>query len=84
MQDWEYQWKMSQEVKFSRKTGKIIHPPLYSKNETMTLKHTQKHLDLQLDSKSSFNEHANNKISRARNGIELLRNCNLFYHTGAY
>ena len=75
---------MSQEVIFSRKTDKIIHPPLYSNNKTVTLTHTQKHLDLQLDSKSSFNEHANNKMSQATNGIELLRSCNLFYHTGVY
>ena len=40
--------KQVQEVIFSR--GYIIHPPLHFKNAPVKLMHTQKHLDLQLDS----------------------------------
>ena len=39
----------------------------------MKLTHTQKHLGFQLDSKLSFNEDINNKISKATKGIGLLR-----------
>ena len=55
IQDWAYQWKMSfnadpakqdQEVILSRKTNKIVHPPLYVNNATVKLTHAQKHLSL--------------------------------------
>ena len=49
--------KLAQEVIFLRKTNKIVHPPLYFNNATVKLTYTQKHLDLQLDSKLSFSEH---------------------------
>ena len=65
--------KETEEIIFSGKTNKIIHPPLYFNNATVKLTHTQKHRGLQLDRKLSFSEHTNNKISRARKGIGLLR-----------
>ena len=82
MQGWTYQWKIPfnpdrtkqvEEVVFSRKTIKIIDPTLYFNNATVKLTRTQKHLGLQLDSKLSFNEHTNSKISKVTKDIGLLR-----------
>ena len=73
-----------QEVIFSRKTSKIVHPPLYFNNATVTLKHTQKLFGLQLDSKLSFSEHNNNKISKATKGIRLLRKLQLILPRRSY
>ena len=47
--------------------------PLYFHNATVKLAHTQKHLHLQLDSKFSFNEHTNNKVSKAIKFVGILR-----------
>ena len=77
-----YQWKtlsnpdqakQAHKVTFSRTTNKIIHPSLDFNNATVNLTHTQKYLDPQLDSKLSFNEHANKKISKEAKDIKLLR-----------
>ena len=81
IQDWVYQRKMpfnpyqakqAQEVIFSKTTNKAVHPPLYVNNDIVKLTHTQKHLGLQLDSKLSFSEHTNNKISKATKAIGIL------------
>ena len=64
-------------------TNKIFHPPLYLNSATGKLTDTQKQLGLQLDSKFSFNKHANKIISKAK-VIELFVSCNLFYHTETY
>ena len=55
------------EVIFLRKTIKIIYPPLSFNNATVKLTPLQKHPGLQLDSKQSFNDHTNNRISKATN-----------------
>ena len=39
------QAKQAQEVAFSKKNDKIIHPPLYFNNANVKLTHTQKQLD---------------------------------------
>ena len=65
--------KLAQEAIFSRKTNESVHPPLFINNATVKLTHALKHLDLHLDSKLSFNEHTNNKISKATKGIGFLR-----------
>ena len=50
IKDWTYQWKtpfnpnqakQSQEAMFSRKTNKIVHPPLYFNNVTVNLTYTE-------------------------------------------
>ena len=65
--------KQAQEVTFLRKNNKIIHPPLYFDHVNVKLVYTQKNLGLQLNSKLSFNERTNNKISKATKDIGLLR-----------
>ena len=42
--------KQAQEAIFSRKTHKSVHPPLFINNAYVTLTHTLKPLDLQLQS----------------------------------
>ena len=82
IQDWAYQWKMSfnpdrtkqaQEIIFSRKKNATTHPPLFFNNSEIKLSSNQKHLELTLDSKLSFNEHINDKIHQANKGVRLLR-----------
>ena len=51
-------------------TRLLIH---LSNNATVEFRHTQKHLCLQLDSKLSFSEHVNFKISKVTKGIGPLR-----------
>ena len=74
----------AQEVIFSWKTNKIIHPSLYFNNATVKVTHTQKHLGLQLYSKLSFNDHANNEISKATNGVGFHRKLEHFYDAEVY
>ena len=64
--------KQAQEVIFSRKTNKILHPPPDFNSATVKLTHIQKHHGLQPDNKLTLNEHANNKISRATKDIGLI------------
>ena len=82
MQDWAYQWKVSfnpdrtkqaQEIIFSRKKNAATHLPLFFINSEIKLRLNQKHLDLTLDSKLSFNEQINDKIHQANKGVGLLR-----------
>ena len=63
---WAYQWKMifnpdltkqAQEVIFSRKLNKPVHPYLTFNNSQVIQTESQKHLSLILDNKLSFNEH---------------------------
>ena len=54
--------KKAQEVTFSRRKRKILHPFLYFSNSTVKLTYTDKYFGLQLDSKLSFNENISNKI----------------------
>ena len=84
IQDWASQWKMSfnldrtkqaQEIIFSRKKNATTHPPLFFNNSEIKLSSNQKHLELTLDSKSSFNEH---KIHQANKGVGLLRKLQAF------
>ena len=82
IQDWAYQWKVSfnpdrtkqaQEIIFSRKKNAATHSPLFFINSEIKLRLNQKHLDLTLDSKLSFNEQINDKIHQANKGVGLLR-----------
>ena len=79
---WAQQWKMSfnrdptkmaQEVLFSKKKSKVIHPSLIFNGKDISRSESQKHLGLVLDSKLNFNMHLKGKFSIINNGIVLLR-----------
>ena len=80
--NWVYQWKMSfnpdkskqaQEVIFSRKTQRVIHPPAIFNNMPVVRSSCQKHLGIYLDEKLNFSNHIKEKISKANKGIGILR-----------
>ena len=63
---WAFEWKMSfnpdkskhaQEVIFSRKIKKLPHPSLVFSNNNVLQASSQKHLDVSLDVKLTFDEH---------------------------
>ena len=65
--------KMAQEVLFSRKKSKVIHPSLIFNEKDVSRSEFQKHLGLVLDSKLNFNMYLKGKFSIINNGIALLR-----------
>ena len=78
--NWTYQWKMSfnpdkskqaQEVIFSRKTQRVIHPPAIFNNMPVVHSSCQKHLCIYLD--ENFFNHIKEKISKANKGIDIQR-----------
>ena len=77
-----FQWKMSfnldstkqaQEVIFSRKSTKKIHPKIFFNNIPVMETDIQKHLDLHLDSKLTFDIPFETILSKANGTIGLLR-----------
>ena len=74
-----WQWKMhfnadkTEEVLFSVKKLRPVHPPLRLGNEEITSKTEHNHLGMILDSKLSFKSHVSEAISKARRGIGLIR-----------
>ena len=70
--------KQAQEVTFSRKTVKISQPPFKISlifNTLPVVRITcQKHLALYLDEKLSFSKYINAIISKANNGIGIVKN----------
>ena len=80
--DWAYQWKMNfnpdptkqaQEVIFSRKNKKQIHPPLHFNKNLVQQTDLQKHLGLHLDPKLDFQEHLKKVIAKVNKPTALLR-----------
>ena len=78
---WVQQWKMSfnpdptkmaQEVLFSRKKSKVIHPFLSFNAKDVSRSESQKHLGLLLDSELNFDMHLKRKFSIVNNGITLF------------
>ena len=65
--------KQAQEVIFSRKTKKLLHPPLVFDNANVTQSINQKHLGIILDSKLTFENHINMVTSKINKTIGLLR-----------
>ena len=66
--NWDFQWRINfnpdsnkqvQEFFFSRKTKKLLHPSLVFDNANVTQSIYQKHLDMILDSKLTFENHIN-------------------------
>ena len=76
---WAWQWKMqfnadkTEELLFSVKRQRPLHPPLRLENEEITSKTEHKHLGMILDSKLSFKSHVNEAILKAKRGIGLIR-----------
>ena len=70
--------KQAQEVTFSRKTIKISHPsfkisPIFNTLPVARIT-CQKHLALYLDEKLSFSKYINAIVSKANNGIGIVKN----------
>ena len=69
--NWATQWKMNfnsdttkqaQEVIFSRKVKKTVHPPLLFNNASVTRTSSQKHLGIILDNQLKFDDHISKTI----------------------
>ena len=82
MKQWAFQWKMSfnsdlskqaQEVIFSRKLKKICNPSLCFNNNNVSQASLQKHLELTLDNRLTFDEHLTNVPNKISKTIGLLR-----------
>ena len=79
---WAFQWKMSfnpdpskqaQEIIFSRKTKKICHPLLRFNNSIASQFPHQKHLDIFLDARITFEEYLKVITTKVNKTIGLLR-----------
>ena len=80
--NWAFQWKMifnrdlskqAQEVIFSRKIKKLLHPTLLFNNIPFNNSLFQKHLGLTLDIKLSFSEHIKSITKKISKTMGLLR-----------
>ena len=80
--NWANQWKMAfnpdpnkqaVELIFSQKKNKPLHPLLFFNGIKVTSVESHKHLGVILDSKLNFNYHFNEKISKARKGIGIIK-----------
>ena len=79
---WAFQWKMSfnpdptkpaEEVIFSHKRNRQDHPPLFFNDIEVKQVNEHKHLGLTLDSKLTFGSHINEKLSKARRGVGVIK-----------
>ena len=80
--EWAFQWKIvfnpdaskqGQEVIFSRKIKKKTHPPLVFNIAIVSQTNSQKHLDVTLDLKLTFEEHLLNVFKTVNRTIGLMR-----------
>ena len=80
--NWAFQWKMifnpdlskqAQEVIFSRKIKKLLHPTLLFNNIPLSNSLFQKHLGLTLDIKLNFSEHIKSITRKISKTLGLLR-----------
>ena len=83
---WNFQWKISFnpdpnkqaiEVHFSNKRDKENYPYLQFNSTDVQIPDNQKHLGLILDSKLSFNEHIESKITKCNKIIGLMKKLSL-------
>ena len=65
--------KQAQEVIFSRKTEKIIHPPTIFNNMPVVCSSFEKHLGIYLDEKLNFSNHTKEAIPKVNKGLGILR-----------
>ena len=63
----------AQEVIFSRKLKRVLHPPLVFNNANVSSCKSQKHLGILLDSKLTFEKHCKTILSKTNRTIGLLR-----------
>ena len=82
IKEWAFQWKMSfnpdpskqaQEVIFTRKVKKVVHPPILFYNKPVQQVSSQKHLGLIFDTSLTFDEHIKEVTSKVSKTIGLLR-----------
>ena len=82
IRQWAYQWKLefnpdpikqATELIFSTKRKPPIHPPLYFNGNTVTKVDEQKHLGIILDKKLSFKSHIDEKITKAKKIIGMIK-----------
>ena len=78
--NWAFQWKINsdppkqtQEISFSRKTKKLPQTSLVFNNAKVTQSIYQKHLDIILDSKITFENHIKMLTTKINETIGLLR-----------
>ena len=80
--EWAYKWKMSfnpdptkqaQEVIFSRKLKKSLHPSIKFNNVPVQNASSQKHLCLILDDKLNFKSHLREKCSKFNKEIGIIK-----------
>ena len=83
--NWAFQWKMNfntdpskqaQEVLFSRKLQKVLHPNLFFNNSDVSQTNSQKHLGVVLDCKLTFHDHLDKVFTKVRKTIGLLPKVN--------
>ena len=65
--------KKAQEVIFSRKVNKVLHPPLTFNNVDVGQIRSQKYLGMFLDFKLRFNEYLETVLAKVNRGITILR-----------
>jgi hypothetical protein len=65
--------KQAAEVIFSKKRIPVIQPAIFFNNSPVSVAPSQKHLGLVLDGKLNFDQHLNEKISKANKGVGLLK-----------
>ena len=70
--------KQAVEVVFSRKLKQLHHPEIYFNGVEVKTVEFHKHLGLILDSKLTFASHINEKISKARKGIGIIKSLSRF------
>ena len=85
--NWATQWKMNfnpdttkqaQEVIFSRKVKKTVHPPLLFNNASVTRTSSHKHLGIILDNQLKFDDHIKMVFRKISKTIGLLRKLHNF------
>ena len=86
--DWAFQWKVTfnqdrskqaQEVIISIKSKKATHPPLLFNNNNVSQVSSQKHLEIILDLKLTFQEYLKNVFSKINKTAELLLKLSNFF-----
>ena len=69
----KFNTEKTEEVIFSAKRVKPIHPPLSFGDDDVVRKSEHKHLGMILDSKLDFQSHIKEAIQKARRGIGMIR-----------
>ena len=82
IENWAFQWKMSfnpdptkqaEQVTFSSKSIRAVHPPIYFNNSAVVTVPHHKHIGLVLDESLTFAEHIKEAVIKARRGIGIIR-----------